>query len=286
MQAISFGPIGAAISVSGPDAQGYLHSQLTQDIASMAPGHSARSLLLEPNGHLVAALEVTCREVDSYLVVVDARIADAVASRLRKFLIRTKASVAAPDALHLAASSVAPPDGLAWLAASGFYWRSAAAARDESLDLGGWDALRARYFAPVIGIDIEAGALPNSLGDLRGYVNFTKGCYTGQELIERVDSRKAAAPRRLYAFGSSQAKVQHGDAVFDETKQIGVVTMASGPLVELAPGLFELLGLSVGLEAVSQVGFALLSRNATLAEVRTVGEEISGSRAVEFFDLT
>jgi len=39
-----------AVRVAGPDAQGYLQGQLSQDVAAMAVGASAWSLVLQPQG--------------------------------------------------------------------------------------------------------------------------------------------------------------------------------------------------------------------------------------------
>jgi folate-binding protein YgfZ len=45
--------------------------------------------------------------------------------------------------------------------------------------------------------EITEATIPNETGVLRQSVNFTKGCYVGQELVERIDSRAATTPRRL-----------------------------------------------------------------------------------------
>ena len=68
-------------------------------------------------------------------------------------------------------------------------------------------------------------------------VSFTKGCYTGQELVARVDSRTAGAPFRLrvLAPGPGAAAVAVGDPVLHDGTDRGVVTSvaatAAGPLV-------------------------------------------------------
>ena len=284
-QEVRISAIGASIAISGPDAPTYLHSQLTQDVQGMELDESKRALLLEPNGHLVASLEITRVAPESFEIVADARVAAIVVARLAKFLIRTKATIAPVQPLDLVFAPRRPDRSLAWLAAKRFYWVPAEQSDPGPSDIAAWDALRARYFSPVVGIDIQDGSLPNSLGDLANYASFTKGCYTGQELVERVDSRKAVAPRRLYGFGSNGAVLMGGASLFNTEKQIATITNVSASLGDLAPGVIAALDLGTGLGASSQLGFALVSRGASLADVASAGDQITSSRKVSLVEL-
>lgn len=80
---------------------------------------------------------------------------------------------------------------------------------------------------PTIGIDIEVGCVPGETGLLGVAVSFTKGCYPGQELVERMDSRAAVSPhvlrRVVVALGA-----QVGDAVAIDGVNSGVVTSVTG----------------------------------------------------------
>ena len=68
----------------------------------------------------------------------------------------------------------------------------------------------------------EAGVVGRS-------VSFTKGCYTGQELVARIDSRGSKTPRKLRAVllpdGGSFAA---GDAVTIDGREVGVLTSVAG----------------------------------------------------------
>ena len=49
---------------------------------------------------------------------------------------------------------------------------------------------------PAMGVEIEPGeTIPAETGVVAVAVDFRKGCYPGQELVERMDSRGATAPR-------------------------------------------------------------------------------------------
>ncbi|MGH9181733.1 MAG: hypothetical protein ACRDY5_08465, partial [Acidimicrobiales bacterium] len=47
------------LRVAGPDAVSFLQGQLSQDVAALAVGTSAESLLLQPQGKVDALLRVT-----------------------------------------------------------------------------------------------------------------------------------------------------------------------------------------------------------------------------------
>ena len=49
-----------------------------------------------------------------------------------------------------------------------------------------------------MGTEIVPGErIPAEVAVVPVAVNFTKGCYPGQELVERMDSRQSQAPRQL-----------------------------------------------------------------------------------------
>ena len=78
------------VAVRGVDAESYLQGQLSQDLASLAVGASADSLLLEPDGKLTALLRVTRIDGQGFVLDVDGGYGEAVAARLRRFLLRSK----------------------------------------------------------------------------------------------------------------------------------------------------------------------------------------------------
>ena len=59
-------------------------------------------------------------------------------------------------------------------------------------------------------------------GNLARAVSFTKGCYTGQELVARMNSRSASAPRRL-VIGQTTGSLDPGTVLRDGAKEVGVV---------------------------------------------------------------
>src|SRR5690606_3000638 len=58
-------------------------------------------------------------------------------------------------------------------------------------------------------------------------VSFTKGCYTGQELVARIDARGDRVPTRLRAV-VGDADLDEGAPVVVDGAEVGRVTSAAG----------------------------------------------------------
>lgn len=232
------------LAVRGRDAEEYLQGQLSQDVVALAVGATADSLLLEPDGKLAALLRVTRTDGQGFVLDVDAGYGDAVAARLRRFLLRAKVELETLDwrCLSLRGAGVADAAGglLTVLAERGvlalpFEWSgwggvdllgpADVVLGPERLELppgivacsaDAVEACRIVSGVPAMGAELTPKTIPHEAGVVARTVSFTKGCYTGQELVARIDSRGGNVPRRL----------------------VGVVAPAGPPEVDaLSPGM-------------------------------------------------
>jgi len=81
---------------------------------------------------------------------------------------------------------------------------------------------------PQFGVDIRERDLPQETGQTRA-LNFTKGCYLGQEIVERIRSR-GAVHRQFTAFVVEGALPEAGAkilAVEKEEKEVGEITSSA-----------------------------------------------------------
>ncbi len=182
------------VIVEGPDAATYLHSQVAQDLRDLAVGQTCWTLVLEPSGKVESLARVTRTADERFDFDTDAGYGEALAARLARFKIRVQAEIAV-----VPADAVAPSD-------------EHEAAR---VDVG-W---------PRMGFEIVPGeTIPAVTGVVPLAVSFTKGCYPGQELVERMDSRGADAPRSLRIVEVAVGSVI-GDPVVDaEGTEVGTIT--------------------------------------------------------------
>jgi folate-binding protein YgfZ len=222
----AFRPGREVLAVRGPDAETYLQGQLSQDIAALAVGASTESLLLEPDGKLSALVRVTRTDGQGFVLDVDRGYGDAVVARLRRFLLRSKVELELlPDwrDLSLRGSGVAEAAAglLTVLAERGvlalpFEWNGwtgvdllgpqdvilgpGDTALPDGITACGADAVEACRIVsgiPAMGTELTSKTIAAEAGLVERTVSFTKGCYTGQELVARLDSRGSNVPRRL-----------------------------------------------------------------------------------------
>lgn len=202
------------IDAVGPDTVKFLHSQLSQDIATMTAGEVRWSFLLQPTGKMVALLRVVRHaDGDGVTLDTDAGHGDAVLAALSRFKIRTKCELSLRPSVPFAATWTARLPDLVEESAHG--------EPDDQF------AAIAHGF-PAWGAELGEGTIPNATGLVGDAVNFTKGCYTGQELVERIDSRGANLPRRLVGIDLAGASTV-GDLFVDGAPAGTMTSVATDP---------------------------------------------------------
>ena len=244
---------------SGPEAESYLQGQLSQDVLAMAPGESRDALLLEPDGKLTALVRVTRLGDGGYVLDVDAGFGDAVEARLRRFRLRTKVDlapaawqcVALRGPLAAAATGAAPGDPLVvafdWNGVTGVDLLGPVAGTAELPGArwcgpGAWEALRVEAGIPAMGLELDGRTIAAEADLVARTVSFTKGCYTGQELVARLDARGNRVARHLRGLVAAAAgSLAAGTELFDPAsgKPVGRCTSAAW-----SPGLDRPVGLA------------------------------------------
>ena len=217
------------LRVTGADALTYLQSQISQDIRGLADGETSYTFVLQPTGKVDVLARITRVSAEQFLFDTDAGSGERLATRLNRFKIRVKVDVeslawrmiavrgaeavqagAVPawgseDAYDILGEQPEPPPGIA-----GGSVEELEAARVTA----GWPAMEQ---------EITETTIPGETGVVALAVSFTKGCYPGQELVERMDSRGSSAPRFVRRLrGSGRAGV--GDHVTHEGKDVGSIT--------------------------------------------------------------
>ncbi|HTW32289.1 MAG TPA: hypothetical protein VMD76_11470 [Candidatus Sulfotelmatobacter sp.] len=93
----------------------------------------------------------------------------------------------------------------------------------------GWEALELRRIVagvPLYGVDIRERDLPQETEQARA-LNFNKGCYVGQEIVERIRSR-GAVHRKFSGFvGEGAERIQAGMKIRVAEKEVGEITSAA-----------------------------------------------------------
>ncbi|MCU1366631.1 MAG: hypothetical protein JWN39_2270 [Ilumatobacteraceae bacterium] len=217
------------IRVSGADALTYLHSQFSQDIRGLGDGGTTYTFVLQPTGKVEALARLHRITAEEFLLDTDAGFGAALTARLNRFKIRVKVDIEALDWRMIAVrgTDIAPAGSLpAWGRVDAHDLLGETPTAPDGVRHGTeaeLEAVRIEAGWPAMGAEITDTTIPAETGVVPLAVNFTKGCYPGQELVERMDSRGSNAPRfvrRLRGEGS----VARGDVVTHGGKEVGALT--------------------------------------------------------------
>ncbi len=223
------------VEVVGPDAATYLHSQVSNDLRPLQVGHSCWAFLLQPTGKVDVLVRVWRTDDERFVLDTDAGFGEVLIARVNRFKIRVKADVS-PLAWRCVAvrntdgSPVAAEGGLdSW--GGGIDLLGPQAEAPDGLRAGTAELLLAARIEagwPAMGDEIVPGeTIPAETGVTAAAVSFTKGCYPGQELVERMDSRGSTAPRLLQVVDVPAGTVA-GAALLRDGEPIGTVTSVVG----------------------------------------------------------
>ncbi len=229
----------------GPDATSFLQSLVSQDLDPVVDGAAVPTLLLTPQGKLDVALRAL-RVGDEWWLDTDAAYAPRLAAALTRFRIRVKVELedrtATTGLVSLVGVEVEAPAGVRvlptrWGDATGTDLlgpQEAVAAVLAALpaDVPRWTAARFEAFrieagVPRLGVDVDDATIPQEAFLERDAVSFTKGCFVGQELVCRIDTRGHVNRylRRLDVAGATVPPA--GAAVVFDGRERGVVTSAA-----------------------------------------------------------
>jgi folate-binding protein YgfZ len=230
------------VVVSGPDATSFLQSLVSQDLDAIGIGTSAWSLLLTPKGKLDALFRATRVRDDEWWLDTEADYGPRLAEALTRYRIRVKVgiddrtastgrlSVVGQDAEERSGTIAIPTrwgdvDGIDVVG-------SLEALQPLMPGIPRWspdqyEAFRIEQGVPRLGVDIDDTTIPQEAFLERDAVSFTKGCFLGQELVARIDTRGHVNRhlRRLRVDGA--AVPARGATVVAGDKDVGAVTSAA-----------------------------------------------------------
>ncbi|MGH9226854.1 MAG: YgfZ/GcvT domain-containing protein [Acidimicrobiales bacterium] len=243
------------VAVHGPDAVKFLQGQLSQQV-EIGVGESAFALILQPQGKLAAFLRVLREADDRYVLETDAGYGDVVAERLNKFKLRIKADVEPLAWKCLAirgpkAHDVVPGPAMVadWPGLPG----ADLVGEDPQVpdgvrlcELDAYESVRIEAGIPVMGRELDESTIPAEAGIVERSVSWTKGCYTGQELVARIDSRGGNVPRRLRGVVVAENVLPPpGARVLVGEKDVGRLTSVGESLDRRAPVALAYVGRAV-----------------------------------------
>ncbi|MGH8953241.1 MAG: YgfZ/GcvT domain-containing protein, partial [Acidimicrobiia bacterium] len=184
----------------GSDAIRFLNDLISQEIGNIQPGEVRRSFLLTPQGKLDFVLWAL-RDADRVGLVTEDGRGEELVARLSRYQIRVD--------VEIEMSAVG-----CWLVIGPFDVESGRWSGDRSslvadvswatvpralvvgekpdlpaVEAEEYEALRIEAGEPLMGVDITDSTIPQETGLVPTSISFNKGCFLGQELVARLDSR-------------------------------------------------------------------------------------------------
>jgi len=237
------------VVVAGPDASSYLHGQLSQNTERMTVGDSAWSLLLSPQGRIDAWLRVSKVDDEIFWLDVDSGFGEPAKRRLEMFLLRTNCTIDLVPTQMVAVRGPAAGSvedarvklggsgngtfvaSVPWPGVLGFDVIGEKSFPPSDIEEGSpaaLETLRIRLGIPRMGTELGEKTIPAEAGIVARSADFGKGCYVGQELVARVDSRGNNTPRSVLPVSITGEDVPpQGTELILDGDPIGVVTSAA-----------------------------------------------------------
>ena len=250
-------PDRGVVKVAGDGARNFLHGLVTADILKLTPGRRSSAPCSRRQGKIIAdfiaaqAQPVQSGDSDSdFFLDMPRALGAMLVDRLNLYKLRAKVliedlsetlgvlaawdgqdtmqacatkyglSYADPRLPALGTRTIIPPH------------RAAAAAAELGAKLGDandYETHRIALGVPRGGVDFAYGdAFPHEADmDQLGGVDFTKGCYVGQEVVSRIEHRGVARTRAVPVRFDGTAP-EAGAAVMAGDRQLGTIGSAVG----------------------------------------------------------
>ena len=241
-------PDRGVLKVAGDDARSFLHGLVSADILKLGAGEARFCALLSPQGKIIAdfiVVEAPAQDGGGFFLDVPRAVAKPLLDKLNLYKLRSRLTVddfsgalgvlAAWDGDRILAFGLSYPDprlpalGLRAILPPQRAADAAAALGAVLVDASAYEGHRIALGIPQGGVDFQYGdAFPHEADmDQLGGVDFTKGCYVGQEVVSRMEHRGSARTRTVPVRYDGAAPPPAGTAITAGGRQIGAMGSAA-----------------------------------------------------------
>ena len=216
------------LELKGADAQIFLQGQLSQDISKILIGSASIAGLSNPKGRLIAICHVYKVNEESFWLVLPRSMRETAYTQLRKYIMRSKVTLSQRDDLTLYGyqtnlnNSFEEAFHLSDYCDLNIGINSKPLQGIESADEAQWNQLKVLSGIPDIFPETQEHFVAQMLNlDLLNGISFNKGCYTGQEIIARMQHLGRVKRRMLLVELDGELEI--GDKLILDEKSIGEV---------------------------------------------------------------
>ena len=231
------------ISISGADSTEFIQGQMTQDISAIGDDEARMTAILNPQGRVMSTALIMHWD-DSIILVLNKDTVDDLIVWLSRFILRSKVTVSRLEAhiygLNQNLANI-ESDSLD-LEKEIFCLRSIETDAERTLLITkslhdfskssittmssrNWQLADIQAGIPIIYKENIAKFIPQMVNlDLINGISFNKGCYTGQEIVARVQHR-GEIKRRMFHISTQQsnAEIRPGTPVLLGDSEVGTI---------------------------------------------------------------
>lgn len=262
------------IQISGPDARNFLQGQMTNDIREVSAKKSQLNSYCSPKGRMLASFRVFERD-DSLFLQLPVERLEPILKRLQMFVLRSQVTLRSVNDLVCVGLSgacvlqlltitpaaaknssitdagltviriseqqdrfmlIGPPDRMIE------FWGQATTQEATPAPMDHWPLLDIQEGIPTILDDTAETFVPQMANlQLLDGISFTKGCYTGQEIVARMQYLGTLKRRMYRTHVMTEQRPEPGNELFSASSKSG---QWAGKIVDARPvisGGFEAL---------------------------------------------
>jgi folate-binding protein YgfZ len=202
------------LRVTGGDRERFLQGLTTIHVGALAAGAHAWGAILSPKGRVLSVIDIR-RDPDAFVVACETALADKTRALFERYAVMDDVAF---DTITTPAHQVWNDPASAWTAPI------ADGAGDVGEDDPAAERVRIRAGFPRYGVDVDEDHFPFET-PLARLLDYSKGCYVGQEPVFRVHAQGNAARALRGLAIAGDAPVARGQVIAHATRaNAGTVT--------------------------------------------------------------
>ena len=221
------------INIAGEDADEFLQGQMTQDTQSINDGLFHLTSFCNVQGRVISTALIH-RSEDLFRLILNIDLRDELSNHLQKYILRSKVNIQTSEELifgiHQKDIRNSEEEYISLLndpQRSVFISNKPPEDVDQTISSDDWVECDINTMIPIISNESSLQYIPQmlNLDELKG-VSFSKGCYTGQEVVARVQHR-GKVKKRMYKISIKETDlVTPHSQIMDQTKPVGNIVIS------------------------------------------------------------
>lgn len=221
------------LTISGEDAGELLQGQMTQDVRKLEDEKIHITSFCNVQGRVIASSFIQERN-DQYDLILSSEIIDDLENHLQRYILRSKVLIEQSDEKTFGAyKSDINEDSKECRSLKNDPKRvlTLSSQVPESIDnfitSEEWIRCDIENSIAIINKKSTEKFIPQMLNlDILDAVSFSKGCYTGQEVVARVQHRGKIKQRMFKFKAENEDLISHGSEIHHESKKVGTVVIS------------------------------------------------------------